>query len=113
MVWVQIKLSEKQSDLLQEIIYDFEHYSDAENPMKDADKSIAKENGRYMYYDNWYHNGWGKWDLSYTSISSIIERLESYRADLSRHWNSMYKRPLLRICSNLIKKLETAREELV
>ena len=85
MVWVQIKLSEKQSDLLQEIIYDFEHYSDAENPMKDADKSIAKENGR----------------------------LESYRADLSRHWNSMYKRPLLRICSNLIKKLETAREELV
>tara|TARA_Y100001938_G_scaffold114207_1_gene156905 strand:+ start:93 stop:437 length:345 start_codon:yes stop_codon:yes gene_type:complete len=107
---VEIKLTEKQSDLLQEIIYDFDHYSDAVNPMKDADKSIAKENGRYIYNDNWYHNGWGKWDLCYTSIGPIIDKLESNKTELLNHWNIKYRGRDLNICNNLIKKLEIARE---
>ena len=110
---MEIKLTEKQSDLLQTAIDRFDHLSYQESPMKEADKSIAKEDGEYIHHDNWYHNSWGKWELCETSIAPIIDELESYKIGVLNHWSDRYKRHRLMVCNNLLKKLETAREELV
>jgi hypothetical protein len=100
---VEIKLTEKQSDLLECIIdrcYDVEDYM---NPFLEADKSIAKEDGQWCYQTNWYHNGWGKWDLCKGSLGDIIKIAQTYNVN---------KKQIL-VFNNLIKKLETANKELV
>tara|TARA_R100000458_G_C8085386_1_gene118353 strand:+ start:171 stop:536 length:366 start_codon:yes stop_codon:yes gene_type:complete len=121
---MEIKLTEKQSDLLQCIIdkcYDVEDYM---NPFLEPDKSVAKKDGRYIYYTNWYHNGWGKWDLCKNSLGDIIKFAETYNTNgINAKYLDSLIHPYLRspilirkqllVLNNLIKKLETAREELV
>jgi hypothetical protein len=110
---MEIKLTEKQSDLLQKAIDKFHHIDDLDNPMRVADKSIQKEDGRYIHNDNYYHNGWGRWELCETSLTPIIDVLESMERGLLNHWSDRYKRHPLMVCNNLLKKLKTAREGLV
>ena len=121
---MEIKLTEKQSDLLECIIdkcYDVEDYM---NPFLEADKSIAKENGEYIYNTNWHHNGWGGWDLCKSSLGDIIKFAQTYNTNgINAKYLDSLIHPYLRspilirkqllVLNNLIKKLETAREELV
>ena len=107
---MEIKLTEKQSDLLQSAIDKFDFIEDDINPLRFKAISHPEE---VIWQDNWYHNGWGKWELCETSIDPIIDELESMERGLSNHWSDRYKRHRLMVCNNLLKKLKTARDELV
>lgn len=121
---MEIKLTEKQSDLLQCIIDKCYDVEDHMNPFLEPDKSIAKEDGRYTYYTNWHHNGWGKWDLCKSSLGDIIKFAETYNTNgINVKYLDSLIHPYLRspilikkqllVLNNLIKKLETAREKFI
>ena len=123
-IMIEVKLTEKQSDLLERIIDKCYDVEDCMNPFLEADKSIAKVNGQHIYNTNWYHNGWGGWDLAKSSIDDIIKFAETYNTNgiNAKYLNSLIHpylrspiiiRKQLLVLNNLLKKLKTAREGLV